>query len=341
MIDPRFFPAASQFSVSEIQAKTGSELIGAPSEALITGVAAVQDAGPSDLAVVHNKKYKQFIVNSKAGLILTSADLSKGLEPSCPVLICDKPYLQFALLAAEMFYEYPAVEAGIHPRAIVEPSAQIDASVQVSAGAYVGKNAKLGAGTYVAPNAVIADQVEIGANCQILANASVSHAIIGDRTVIYPNAAIGQRGFGFTAGPSGIVKVPQLGLVRIGNDVEIGAATTVDRGALKDTLIGDGTMIDNLCQIAHNVEIGRFCIIVAQVGIAGSTVLEDMVTIGGHSAINGHIRLATGTQIGAATPVLQSTKPGQEVLDFPPMTPRDAFKRHMGIIKLLKREGLL
>jgi len=192
---------------------------------------------------------------------------------------------------------------GVSKAAIVHPSAIIEDGAIVEAGAVVGARAEIGEGTVIASGAAIGEGTRIGRNCDIGHGATVQHALIGNHVIIHPSASIGQDGFGYSAGPRGLVKIPQIGRVIIQDHVEIGASTTIDRGALDDTVIGEGTKIDNQVQIAHNVRIGRHCVIVSQTGIAGSTTLGDGVMIGGACAVNGHITIGDGAQIAAMSGV--------------------------------------
>jgi UDP-3-O-[3-hydroxymyristoyl] glucosamine N-acyltransferase len=190
---------------------------------------------------------------------------------------------------------------GISPLASVHPTALVEADVTVEAGAVVGPHAGIGRGTVIGPGAAIGPGCQIGRETRIGAHTSVQHALIGNRVILHPGVRIGQDGFGYAAGAKGVVKVVQVGRVIIQDDVEIGSGTTIDRGAIRDTVIGENTKIDNQVQIGHNVRIGRNCLIVAQVGIAGSATLGDGVSIGGKSGVNGHVTVGDGAQIAGAS----------------------------------------
>jgi UDP-3-O-[3-hydroxymyristoyl] glucosamine N-acyltransferase len=191
----------------------------------------------------------------------------------------------------------------------VDPSAQLEEGVIVEPGAVVGPEARIGRGSRIAAGAVVGYRVTIGRDSYIGPSATVAHALIGDRVIIHTGARIGQDGFGFAMGPTGHFKVPQIGRVIIQDDVEIGANSTIDRGALKDTIIGEGSKIDNLVQIGHNVVLGRHCVIVAQVGISGSTELGDFVVMGGHAGAVGHVKIGSGAQIAGASHVSKDVPP--------------------------------
>ncbi len=339
MTDTRFFPKMEPLTLGDVAAMAEGELINGDPQAEITGVSAVEDAQPGDMVSVHNRRYKRYIENSQAGLVLTTPELLTGLQPKVPVIACEQPYLIFALAGAKLFVEWPEIKPGIHPRAVVDETAKVDPGAMICAGAVIGAQVEIGAGTKVGPNAVIDDNVIIGKGNWIGANASISYSLIGDNNLIHSNVSLGNRGYGFTPSPTGIVNLPQYGLVIIGNGVELGAGTVLDRGSVRNTVVGDQSKLGAMVSVGHNVQIGKFCTIVSQVGIAGSTTIEDFVMIGGHAGINGHITLKQGSKVGPFTPILRSTKPGQEVLSYPPLTAREQLRRHENITKLLAREG--
>ncbi len=229
-------------------------------------------------------------------------------------------------------------ERSVSPRAYVEDSAQLGEGVVVEAGAVVGTNVVVGAGTRIGPNVVIAMNCQLGEDCSIGANASVQHSVLGDRVIVHPGVCLGQDGFGFAMGAGGHLKVPQLGRVVIGNDVEIGAGTCIDRGANRDTVVGDGTKIDNQAQIGHNVNIGKHCVIVSQVGISGSSTLEDYVAIGGQAGINGHVRIGQGAQVAAVSVVRDDLAAGGRYGGFPARPIRQWMREETALLRLVAKE---
>jgi UDP-3-O-[3-hydroxymyristoyl] glucosamine N-acyltransferase len=251
----------------------------------------------------------------------------------CIALATPEPYLAWARVAA-LFHAPPPASPGIHPTAVVDPTARIDPSAQIGPYAVVGAAAEIGARTVLAPFVAVGPGVAIGADCRIGAQVAISHALIGDRVTLFPGAKIGQDGFGFATGPAGFVTVPQLGRVLIGDDVEIGANTTIDRGSMHDTVIGAGSRLDNLVQVGHNVRLGRCCVIVGQAGLSGSVVLEDFVVIAGQAAVAGHIRVGRGAKIGAKAGVMHDVPAGAEWVGAPAMPARDFF-RQLTIVKRL------
>jgi UDP-3-O-[3-hydroxymyristoyl] glucosamine N-acyltransferase len=319
MADPRFFSKAGPFTLGEL-AKIGQAEILSPdaASALVHDVASLTEAGPEDCAFFDNRKYLPQFQGSRAGFCVATADMAQHAPATMAVLVSKNPYRSYALIA-QAFYPIPATSGQIHPRAVIDATAIIGDNVQIGPGAVIGARAQIGAGSIIEANVTIGDAVVIGANNRIMSNASLGHCELGERVVIYPGARIGQPGFGFAPDPVRPVKVPQLGRVIIGNDVEIGANTAIDRGALGDTVIGDGTMIDNLVQIGHNVKIGRCCVIVSQVGISGSTELADYVQLGGQAGVAGHLRLGKGAKVAAKSGLMRDVDPGQAVGGYPAM----------------------
>jgi len=253
-------------------------------------------------------------------------------------LVCDDPYRAYALVAQELYPDpswrksYFAQNASIHPTAEIGSKCVIDHNV------YIGKNVKIGSGSWIKPNTVIGHGVVIGKNAIVGSNVTITHSEIGDNVQINAGARIGQEGFGFALGPKGHVKVPQIGTVRIGNHVRIGSNTAIDRGSLSDTVIGDGTIIDNLVQIAHNVKIGRACVIVSQVGISGSTVLEDFVVLAGQAGLAGHLTIGAGSQIAAQSGIIRDVKPMSRLMGTPAVPLKQFFRQVKTLENLILRK---
>jgi UDP-3-O-[3-hydroxymyristoyl] glucosamine N-acyltransferase len=216
--------------------------------------------------------------------------------------------------------------------ALVDPTAEIGPLAVIETGAEIGPGCRIG------PCAVIGSGVKVGRDCRIGAHVSLSHALLGARVYIYPGARIGQEGFGFAPTKDGFLSVPQLGRVIVEDDVEVGANATIDRGSSQDTVIGAGSRLDNLVQIGHNVVLGRCCVIVAQVGISGSTVLEDFVRVGGQAGISGHLRIGQGAEIGAQAGVMSDLVPGAKVVGSPAWPIKDFFRQIAALKKMAKKE---
>jgi len=257
-----------------------------------------------------------------AGACLTTPRFIDALPSRVSVLTVREPYRAFVEVARALFpdslrpsslFEASGAAAGAH----VHPSARLENGVIVDPGAVIGAGAEIGSGTVIGAGAAIGVKVRIGRDCAIGPNTSITHALIGDRVIIHPGCAIGQDGFGFVRGPRGAHKIPQVGRVIIQDDVEIGANCAVDRGAIRDTVIGEGSKIDNLVQIAHNVSIGRHCLLAGQVGISGSTTVWDGVIMGGQVGVADHLTVGAGAMLGAKAGVLNNVPPGTRWAGYP------------------------
>lgn len=319
MADKRFFPAREPLSLGEIAQRIGTNLAeGADAELAIEGVAPLDVAGSCELSFLDNPKYASAFERTGAGACIVHPRFAERAPEGIALLLSEQPYRAYAL-AAQLFHPEEArggdtfgEKGKVHPNATVHPSAKVAEGVTLEPGAVVGAGAEIGRGTVIGANASIAKGCTIGKDCFIGPNVTVSHAHIGDRVILHPGVRIGQDGFGFAMGLPKHEKVPQLGRVIIQDDVEIGANSTIDRGAGPDTVIGEGTKIDNLVQIGHNVEIGRGCIVVAQTGVSGSAKLGDFVVLAAQVGVTGHLTINTGAQIAARGAVVHDVPPGQQ-----------------------------
>ena len=338
MADPRFFTKAKSFTVGELAEMLGCDLPAGSDPALVLDdVCPLKDAQPNHLSFLDNVKYKDDFLKTKAGACFVSQQMAE-IAPKGPIcLISPTPYKSYAL-AAQAFYP----EA--NPKSDISPLASIDQSVMLGEGAciapyvVIGPNVEIGKNVWIEAGAVIQEGVMIGNHCRIGAQATVSHALIGDYVRLYPGVRVGQDGFGFAIDPNGHVKVPQLGRVIIEDHVEIGANTTIDRGAGPDTIIGQGTWIDNLVQIGHNVVIGKGCVIVAQVGISGSCRIDNYVAIGGQAGIAGHLHISTGAKIAAQAGVMNDLEGGQEYMGSPAFPKTQFFRQVAALNRLIKKK---
>lgn len=319
MADPRYFRVAGPFEVAEIARRVGAEIAGAGEEGrALRDVAPLEAATADDLSFLDNRRYVEAFRNTRAGAIIVHPKFAPDAPSGATLLLTEAPYRTYAR-AAQLFYPDPPPEPGRAPSAVIDPSAVLGEGCCVEANAVIAAEARIGRRCIIGANAVIGRAVVLGDDCRVGANASLSHCIIGVRVRVYPGARIGQDGFGFAPNADAPIKVPQLGRVIIGDDVEIGANTTVDRGAGPDTIIGSGTMIDNLVQIGHNVQIGRGCVIVAEVGISGSTRLGDFVMVGGQVGMAGHLTIGDGARFAAQTGVIRDVEPGETLAGSPAM----------------------
>ncbi len=335
MADPRFYQQAGPFTVADLCEVTGAKLLTPDLAAReISQVASISEATAQDITFLGDKKYRASLSTSQAGACLLSEAMVEHAPGGMALLIVGDPQRGFADVI-DHFYP-PQVATGIHPLASVDPTAKLEDDVSVDAGASVGAGAEIGTGTNVAAGAVVGVGVTLGRGCSIGPNVTLNYALVGDRVIIHANAAIGADGFGFAMGPQGHRKIGQLGRVILQDDVEIGAGTTIDRGALGDTTIGEGTKIDNLVQIGHNCTIGRHCVIVAQVGLAGSTVLEDFVVMGGQAASAGHLTIGAGSMLAARTGA-KDDLPAGGVYGGAPAKPIKLWMREIAAVARLAR----
>ena len=335
-----FFHRAGPFALSDVAHAIGATLTeNQDGTRSIEDIRSLQTAGASDLAFFENRKYIEQLGATKAGAcILTSTDAFRA-PVATATLTTSKPYNSFARALTLFYADALRSKAAANPAhrdgGLVHPSALVAEGVTIEPGAVVGREAVIGEGTTVAAGAVIGFRVVLGRDCYVGAGATITHAIVGNGVIVHAGARIGQDGFGFAMSAKGHRKVPQIGRVLIGDDVEIGANSTVDRGSLSDTRIGDGTKIDNLVQIGHNVVIGRHCVIVAQSGIAGSATLGDFVVMGAHSGVIGHVKVGNGAQIAGLAHVKNDVEAGARMGG----TPAKPFKEWAREVAALKQIG--
>jgi UDP-3-O-[3-hydroxymyristoyl] glucosamine N-acyltransferase len=342
MSDPVFFRREVTPTLADIIAWTGAKAPeGFDLTSAITDLCPLEQGAPGSLVFLDNPKYAGALEQTRASACLLSARHAARAPAHVAPLVVAEPYKAFALVSGRM---YPSGlrpqsafgASGVSPGSFVHPEARLEAGVVVDPGAVIGPRAQIGAGTLIAANAVIGPDVCIGRDCAVGANATVLHALIGDRVYLHPGVRIGQDGFGFAMSAAGHMKVPQLGRVVIQNDVEIGANTSIDRGANRDTVIGEGTKIDNLVQIAHNVTIGRHCVIVSQVGVAGSTEIGDFVVLAGQVGLTGHLKIGAGAQIGAQSGVMNDVPPGARWGGSPAKPMREHMREVATLVKLAR-----
>lgn len=336
MADQRFFTRSSPQTLSALAEIGGARLHDAADPSLvISDIAPLDQAGAGTLSFLDNARYKQAFAQTKAAACVVSSAMVELAPAGCHLLLSETPYKSYALIA-QSFYPETRPPAVIAKSAVIGKDVVIGDGCAIDAGVVIGEGAVIGEGTWIEANAVIGRNVVIGDQCRIGANASVSHAVIGNHTRLYPGARIGQDGFGFAIDPAGFVKVPQLGRVLIGDHVEIGANSCIDRGAGPDTIIGDSTWIDNLVQVGHNVKTGRGCVLVGQCGIAGSTTLEDYVIVAAQGGIAGHLTIGRGARIGAQSGVMKDVPAGEEHFGIPSQPIKQAMRQIAALKRLTK-----
>jgi UDP-3-O-[3-hydroxymyristoyl] glucosamine N-acyltransferase len=339
-----FFKQPAGSTLAEIAALTGAELRDSSRAGQrIARLAAIDRAGPTHLTFFDNRKYVDQLAKTHAGACLVTERLESEIPDHVAVLRVADPYRAFVKLSREFHSEALRPQSsfaniGISSAAIVHPTARLEDDVIVDPLAVIGPDVEIGSGSVIGANAVIGANVKIGRDCAIGVGTSILCALIGNEVIIHPGCRIGQDGYGFISSRDGHLKVPQTGRVLIQNSVEIGAGTTVDRGALRDTVIGEGTKIDNLVQIGHNVVIGRHCIVVSQSGIAGSSVLGDGVVLGARVGVSDHATIGDGAQVAARSSVVGVIPPGGR-WGGSPAKPIKQFFREIFELERLGREG--
>ncbi|NOX67722.1 MAG: UDP-3-O-(3-hydroxymyristoyl)glucosamine N-acyltransferase [Gammaproteobacteria bacterium] len=301
--------------LGELAARFGCELIGDP-QVEVCRVSTLSDAGPGSVSFLANAAYtSQLRTTTASVVIVTASDVD-----ACPtaVLITDDPYLTFARIASVLYPPTP-VDPGVHASAVISTSAQVAASAQISASVVVGEDAVIGEDVFVGPGCVIGDCCSLDTASRLVANVTlVQNVTVGKRTIVHPGAVLGADGFGNAKTATGWLKVPQVGGVNIGDDVEIGANTTIDRGAIGDTVIENGVRLDNLIQIAHNVRIGEHTAIAATAGISGSAIIGKRCMLAGRVGVFGHVTICDDVILGAAAVATKDiTEPGFYSAHFP------------------------
>jgi UDP-3-O-[3-hydroxymyristoyl] glucosamine N-acyltransferase len=337
MADPRFFDRAGPFTLEALAKLSGALLLHPECGGLLfRDVRPLETAGPEDVSFLENRKYLDAFIRSRAGAAFVDGQVAERAPPGMALLVSPEPYRAYAL-AAQAFYPARLVTPRRAASAAIDPSASVPEDCDVGPNAVIEQRARLGRRCRIGANTVIAAGVEIGDDCRIGPNVTLSHCVIGSRVVLHPGVRIGQEGFGFAPDAAGPIKVPQLGLVLIGDDVDIGANTTIDRGSGPDTVIGPGSMIDNLVQIGHNVVLGRGCILAGQVGISGSTKLDDFVMVGGQGGIAGHLHVGSGARIAAKSGIMRDIPAGETVCGSPAV-PLTEFMRQTAVLQRLARK---
>ncbi len=340
MADPRFFRRANPISLVDLAKIANATIVGngSPNQTF-SDVKALSEAGPEDVSFLDNKRYAESFSTSAAGACVVEEAYADRAPSDMALLISEAPYLGFALIAAAFYPLQTAETKNISANAYVDPSASVGDRAQIEAGAVIQADAEIRPDVHIGAGAIVGPGVVIGKGTRIGPNTCLSHCIIGDQVIIHGGVNIGQDGFGFALSPKGHHKVPQLGRVIIEDDVEIGANTTIDRGAGPDTVIGTGTKIDNLVQIAHNVRIGKGCIIVSQVGISGSTEIGDFVMIGGQAGLTGHLKVGSRSKIAAQSGVMRSVAPGGTVGGSPAKPMREWLREVAVVDRLIKKKS--
>ncbi len=338
MEHPGFFQKAGPFRLSEICSFMGLEGE-CQNDIEISDLAAISNAGPGHLTFFEDKKWLKNFEQSDAAVCITTPRYKDKAPEGMIVLVSDKPHATFVKSLLLFYPESERTQTSLSQSGLIDDTAVIEEGAVIEPGAIIGREAHIGAGTRIAAGSVIGYRTYIGRNCMIGPNATVTHTLMGNDVTIHAGVAIGQDGFGYIMGAGGHRKVPQIGRVIIQDKVEIGANSTVDRGALVDTIIGEGTKIDNLVQIGHNVVIGCHAVIVSLTGISGSAKIGNYVVMGGQSGAVGHIEIGDGAQIAATSSVNKDVPPNVRYGGTPAKPIKQWFKEIVTIERLA--QGIL
>ena len=327
-------PAPRTYLLAEIARRIDGELLG-DGNPEIRGIATLRHAGPDDLSFLTQSRYRAELATTRAGAVLLAREDRDATQRAR--IICADPYLAYAKVAA-LLSPSPSPVPGTHGSAVVDPQASVGSGTQIGAFCSIGKGAVIGNDVIVAPGCVIGENVHIGDGSVLHGNVTIYVGVkIGQRAIIHAGAVLGSDGFGMARDGEGWRKIPQTGGVLIGNDVEIGANTTVDRGALDDTVIEDGVKLDNQIQIGHNVHVGAHSAFAGCVGIAGSARIGRRCTIGGGSVVLGHLEITDDVHVGAATVVTKSIRRAGEYVGLYPLQDRTVWARNAALLRNLDK----
>lgn len=319
---------------NELAEILGGDVVGC-CDVELTGVASLKEAMSTDVSFLGNEKYRSQVLPSKAGVVLVPKDFDEEVPAGRAWIRCEDPSASFSQVV--VLFTPPAVTyaPGIADSAVVDSSAEIGQGVHIGANVCIGAGVKIGANTVILPGTVILENVTIGEGCLLYPNVTIrERCVLGNRVILHPGVVIGADGFGYDSGPTGHTKVPQVGIVQLDDDVEVGANSTIDRARFGRTWIQQGTKVDNLVQIGHNVVVGPCCLVVAQVGISGSTVLGQGVILAGQAGLAGHLTIGDGSIVMAQSGISKDLAPRSIVMGSPAMDRRQFAKREMYIKRL-------
>lgn len=320
--------------VAEIATAVGGAVQGDP-EYRVSGIAPLDRAGPTDLTFLASAKYAKLLAACEAGAVLVTPELAGTPGPCVNRIIVAKPHDAMLTIVPRLYRAPERPFIGVHPTAVVDASAEVDADACVEAFVVIGRGARVGAGSWIGSHTVIGDGVVVGSATRLFPHVTLYPGTqLGDRVAIHAGTRIGSDGFGYVYANGAHQKVPHVGGCVIGNDVEIGANCAIDRGSIDQTVIGDGTKIDNLVHIAHNVRIGRLCLLAAQVGIAGSVRIEDGAMLGGQVGVSGHLTVGSRATLAAQAGVISDVPAGELWSGYPARPHKQALRGSAAVAKL-------
>lgn len=324
-------------TAAELAQATGGRLIG-KSETVVRGIAPLDRAGPDELSFLASAKYAPSFVSSRAGVVLVSPELEGEAGAPASRIIVAKPH-EAMLALIPRFYRPVVRTPGVHPSAVIGTNVTLGRDVCIEPGAVIEDGARVGDRSWIGAHTVIGTAATVGNDCQLYPLVTVyAHCQVGDRVILHSGVRIGSDGFGYVShakdGQFVHEKIPHVGRAIISDDVEIGANATIDRGSIDDTVIGAGTKIDNLVHIAHNVRVGRLCVLVAQCGVSGSTRIEDGAVIAGQAGVGGHLTIGAGARIGAQGGVMCDVPPGESWSGYPARPHKESLRATAALFKL-------
>ena len=326
------------YTIGQINEVIKGVLIG-NTTTIISGPEQLEYANGNQITFIGNRKYVKLWESSKACAAIINEDIALEPGDNRALIKVKNADISMAELLEMFVGETPVFETDIHATAVIHATAKIGNSCKIGAGCYIGKEVSLGNNTIIYPNVTILDNTSIGSNTIIWSGTVIrERCVVGSYCILHPNVSIGADGFGFRSSPDGkgLLKIPHIGNVIIGNGVEIGANSCVDRGKFSSTIVGDGCKIDNLIQIGHNSKMGRCCIMAGASGLAGSVTLGDGVVIGGGACISDHVTLGNGVQVGGMSGVINNFPDGAKLMGYPAIDARDAMKQWVILRKLVK-----
>ena len=325
----------SVLTAASIAALVGGRTVGSP-DTEVDSIAPLDRAGPRELSFLALERYAAQFAETRAGIVLVAPALASSESPTRTRIIVDRPH-EALLKVLPLLYRLPVVQPGLHATAVIARGARIGAGVSIGPGVVLGEDSVIGDGVIIGANCVVGDGVEIGSRSQLHAHVVLYRGTrIGERVILHSGVVIGSDGFGYVYRENQHQKIPHVGRCIVENDVEIGANTTVDRGSISDTVIGAGTKIDNLVQVGHNVRIGRLCLLMSQVGIAGSAIVEDGATLAGQVGVGGHTTVGQGARVGGQAGVFGDIPAGETWSGYPARPHKEALRTQAALGKLAK-----